>query len=79
MQKTLHTHELFAGDRLRFVGFGETELSYRRRLLALGLTQGVEVLLKRFAPLGCPLELEFRGLSLILRKEEAAHLLWERP
>ncbi|HEX5442793.1 MAG TPA: ferrous iron transport protein A [Pirellulales bacterium] len=49
---------------------GEGEVS--ARLLEMGLTPGVEVLLIGRAPLGDPLELELRGYRLSLRKAEAA-------
>lgn len=70
--------ELVKGDRVRLVDFGETELLYRRRLLSLGITPGVELLVIRVAPLGCPIQVEVRGTSLTLRKDEANQLLWER-
>jgi len=66
------------GDRIRLMGFGETSTVYKRRLLSLGLTRGVDMTIIRFAPLGCPVQVEVRGTSLTLRKEEAAHLIWER-
>lgn len=49
---------------------GDGEVS--ARLLEMGLTPGVEVLLVGRAPLGDPLELELRGYRLSLRKTEAA-------
>lgn len=70
--------ELIAGDRVRLVDFGATDLLYRRRLLSLGVTRGVELVIVRVAPLGCPVQVEVRGTSLSLRKEEAALLEWER-
>lgn len=70
--------ELVKGDRVRLVDFGETGLVYRRRLLSLGVTRGVEALIVRTAPLGCPFQVEVRGTSLTLRKEEAGQLEWER-
>ncbi|KTC76832.1 FeoA family protein [Legionella brunensis] len=70
--------ELVKGDRVRLVDFGQTDLLYRRRLLSLGITRGVEISVIRVAPLGCPLQVEVRGTSLTLRKEEAAELIWER-
>tara|TARA_Y100000588_G_scaffold106500_1_gene116484 strand:+ start:140 stop:370 length:231 start_codon:yes stop_codon:yes gene_type:complete len=66
------------GDRVRLMHFGQTDAAYRRRLLALGLTRGVEITVLRMAPLGCPVQVEVHGTSLSLRKEEACHLLWER-
>lgn len=70
--------ELVKGDRVRLIGFGQTNLLYRQKLLALGITQGVEVFVVRVAPLGCPLQVEVRGTFLTLRKEEAYELLWEQ-
>ena len=66
------------GDIVRFIGFGNSDLNYRRKLLALGLTPGTEILISRIAPLGCPIQLKIRGIALALRKNEAAHLNWER-
>jgi ferrous iron transport protein A len=70
--------DLTQGDRVRLVDFGQTDVLYRRRLLSLGVTRGVELLVVRVAPLGCPVQVEVRGTSLALRKEEAGHLIWER-
>lgn len=66
------------GDRIRLLDYGDTPTVYKRRLLSLGLTRGVEMTLVRFAPLGCPVQVEVRGTSLTLRQEEAADLVWER-
>ena len=70
--------ELEQGDRVRLLDFGPTEAQYRRRLLSLGVTRGVEFLVVRKAPLGCPMQIEVRGTFITLRKEEASHLILER-
>ncbi len=44
------------------------------RLLEMGLTPGIEVVIIGTAPLGDPLELELRGYRLSLRKSEAARV-----
>lgn len=44
----------------------------RRRLFDMGVTPGAEVLLRKRAPLGDPLEVNIRGYELTLRKTEAA-------
>ena len=66
------------GESGRVVGFDKTAKSFRRKLLAMGLTPGVEFSVTRFAPLGDPVEIKVRGFALSLRKEEAAGLLIER-
>ena len=73
----LTTTKLKPGNRVRLVGFGQTDKIYRRQLLSLGLTQGVEILVRRVAPLGCPIQLEVRGTSVLIRKHEARDLSWE--
>lgn len=70
--------DLLPGDRVRLIDFGQTDMIYRRKLLSLGITRGAELSVMRVAPLGCPVQVEVRGTSLALRKEEAHHLQWER-
>ncbi|MCS6960796.1 MAG: FeoA family protein [Pseudanabaenaceae cyanobacterium SKYGB_i_bin29] len=62
------------GSRLRVVGYAATGREYKQKLLAMGLTPGVEIVVKRHAPLGDPTEIEVRGFALSLRKDEAAAL-----
>ena len=49
----------------------------RRRLFDMGVTPGAEVLLRKKAPLGDPLEVNIRGYELTLRKTEAACVTME--
>ena len=44
----------------------------RRRLFDMGVTPHAEVILRKKAPLGDPLEVTLRGYELTLRKDEAA-------
>ncbi|HAZ7572399.1 ferrous iron transporter FeoA [Legionella sp. PATHC032] len=69
--------ELKQGDKVRLVSFGTTDTQYRRRLLSLGITCGIEFSVVRMAPLGCPVEIEVRGTFLTLRKDEASQLVLE--
>lgn len=43
----------------------------RRRLFDMGVTPGANVLMKKKAPLGDPIEINIRGYELTLRKSEA--------
>ena len=43
----------------------------RRRLFDMGVTPGADVLLRKKAPLGDPIEVTIRGYELTLRREEA--------
>ena len=69
---------LAVGDRGKIVGFEKSGKAYRKRLLAMGLTPGIEFVVTRFAPLGDPIEIKVRGFSLTLRKNEASVLLVEK-
>lgn len=54
-----------------FLGKGQV----RRRLMDMGITKGVEVMIRKRAPLGDPLEINLRGYELTLRKAEADMIL----
>ena len=43
----------------------------RRRIMDMGITKGVEIYVRKVAPLGDPLELNLRGYELSLRKNDA--------
>lgn len=69
---------LAVGDHGKVIGFEKSGKAYRKRLLAMGLTPGIEFIVTRFAPLGDPIEIKVRGFSLTLRKNEASVLLVEK-
>jgi ferrous iron transport protein A len=73
-----HLGQLSVGDKAIVKGFAAGLKEYRAKLLAMGLTKGIELELTRVAPLGDPLEISVRGFSLSLRKSEAAAVLVER-
>lgn len=43
----------------------------KRRIMDMGITKGVEVYVRKVAPLGDPVEVMVRGYELSLRKEDA--------
>lgn len=43
----------------------------RRRIMDMGITKGVEIYVRKLAPLGDPIELMVRGYELSLRKDDA--------
>ena len=44
----------------------------RRRIMDMGITKKVDILVRKVAPLGDPIELNLRGYELTLRKSDAA-------
>jgi len=43
----------------------------KRRVMDMGITKGVEIYVRKVAPLGDPIELTVRGYELSLRKADA--------
>ena len=64
---------------LRQVKVGETvkvvklsgEGAVKRRIMDMGITKGVEIFVRKVAPLGDPVEVTVRGYELSLRKADA--------
>ena len=48
------------------------EGAVRRRIMDMGITKGVDIFVRKAAPLGDPIELNLRGYELSLRKDDAA-------
>ena len=55
----------------------EGQGAVKRRIMDMGITKGVEVFVRRVAPLGDPIELTVRGYELSIRKSEAENVLVE--
>jgi ferrous iron transport protein A len=49
----------------------------KRRIMDMGLTKGVEVYVRKVAPLGDPVEVTVRGYELSIRKADAEMILCE--
>ncbi|MGN0551475.1 MAG: ferrous iron transport protein A [Acutalibacteraceae bacterium] len=58
------------GDKVRVVKlYGEGAI--KRRIMDMGITKGVEIFVRKVAPLGDPMEISVRGYELSLRKADA--------
>ena len=70
---------------LREAKIGETvtvaklhgEGAVKRRIMDMGITKGVDVYVRKVAPLGDPVEVTVRGYELSLRKADAERILVE--
>lgn len=49
----------------------EGDSKFRQRLIAMGVTPGTWVMLRKLAPLGDPMEIRIRNYSLSIRKKDA--------
>lgn len=43
----------------------------RRRIMDMGITKGIEIYVRKVAPLGDPIEINLRGYELSIRKPDA--------
>ncbi len=65
--------------RVKDISVGETakvvkmngEGKVKRRIMDMGITKGVEIYVRKVAPLGDPIEVTVRGYELSLRKDDA--------
>ena len=48
------------------------EGAVKRRIMDMGITKGVEIYVRKVAPLGDPIEVTVRGYELSIRKDDAA-------
>ena len=68
---------------LREAAIGETvtvakvggEGAVKRRIMDMGITKGVEIFVRKVAPLGDPVEVKVRGYELSLRKADAENIM----
>ena len=62
--------EVKVGETVKVVKLNG-EGAVKRRIMDMGITKGVEIYVRKVAPLGDPLELNLRGYELSLRKADA--------
>lgn len=63
--------QLKAGERATVKAVSGEGTSIYQRLLEMGVFEGAELSVVRFAPLGDPMEIRLQGYNLSLRKSEA--------
>ena len=66
--KTLREAKI--GDTVRIVKL-HGDGAVKRRIMDMGMTKGVEVYVRKVAPLGDPVEVNVRGYELSIRKADA--------
>ena len=55
----------------------EGDGAYKRRIMDMGITKGIEILIRKVAPLGDPVEVTVRGYELSIRKADAQMIMVE--
>lgn len=62
--------ELKVGEKAKVIKLNVEDKQIKRHLLDMGLTRGVEVKIKKIAPMGDPIDLELRDYELCIRKAD---------
>lgn len=66
--------DLKIGQKAIVLGLRLDKPEVRRHLLDMGITKGTEILIKKVAPMGEPVDIELRGYELCIRKEEMKNI-----
>ena len=66
--------DLKKGQVAKVLALHSDNKALRRRLLDMGITKGVEVIIKKIAPLGDPIDIELRGYELCIRKSDMQNI-----
>ena len=72
MEKYLNEFNLNEKGKVKKI---EAEGKIKRRLFDMCVTPNTEIILRKYAPLGDPIEVTIRGYELTLRKDEANKIL----
>lgn len=62
--------DLVVGQKARVLKLNEDDKAIRRHLLDMGVTRGVEITIKKIAPMGDPIDISLRDYELCIRKED---------
>ena len=66
--------ELKVGQTARVIKLTEENKAIRRHLLDMGITRGVEITIKKVAPMGDPIDIGLRDYELCLRKQDLSKI-----
>ena len=69
-----HLSDLVIGQKAKVLMLHNDNKALRRRLLDMGITKGVEIKLKKIAPMGDPIDIELRGYELCLRLDDLKNI-----
>lgn len=66
--------DLKVGQKAKVLKLNETNKAIRRHLLDMGVTRGVEVTIKKIAPMGDPIDISLRDYELCLCKNDLSKI-----
>ena len=65
---------LKVGEKAKVLKLNITNKEIKRHLLDMGITRGVEIKIKKIAPMGDPIDIELRGYELCIRKADLSQI-----
>lgn len=69
-----HLSDLKKNQVAKVINLHNDNPALRRRLLDMGITRDVEIVIKKVAPLGDPIDIELRGYELCIRKKDMQNI-----
>ncbi len=66
--------ELNIGQKAKVLNLNIDNKQIKRHLLDMGITRGVEVEIKKIAPMGDPIDIKLRGYELCIRKADLTQI-----
>lgn len=69
-----HLSDLIIGQKAKVMALHNENKALRRRLLDMGITKDVVILVKKIAPMGDPVDIELRGYELCLRLSDMQNI-----
>ena len=66
--------ELQVGQIAKVLKINEENKAIRRHLLDMGITRGVQITIKKIAPMGDPIDIGLRDYELCIRKEDLSKI-----
>ena len=66
--------DLKVGQKAIVLKLNEENKVIRRHLLDIGITRGVEIEIKKIAPMGDPIDISLRDYELCIRKEDLSKI-----
>lgn len=77
MEKCCSLAQLKIGQKGRILSLEEKDKKIRRHMLDMGMTVGVEVKVKKIAPLGDPIDISLRDYELCICKKDLSKIIVE--
>jgi len=77
MKKKCKANELNIGDKAKVIELDVESKEIKRHLLDMGITRGVEITVKKKAPMGDPIDISLRDYELCISKKELSSIIVE--